>query len=169
MNGKRDTKEDQRYAHGAECGDEMILLEDTRNKPGMHENILRYCQESGIVIRRSKLYVGDYQIANAGSVAVDTKQGVMELAGNVFQEHRRFRDECIRAQEAGIRLIVLVEETLPNGRLDRWVPPMAVRFDPGTLRKAMYTMQDKYGVAFRFCAPEDTGRVLVEYLTEVRK
>lgn len=147
----------------------MVLLEDTRNKPGEHWNISDYCERNGIVLRRSKLYVGDYQIANAGSVAVDTKQGVMELAGNVFQEHRRFRDECIRAQEAGIRLIVLVEETLPNGRLDRWVPPMAVRFDPGTLRKAMYTMQDKYGVAFRFCAPEDTGRVLVEYLTEVRK
>lgn len=147
----------------------LVLLEDTRNKVGEHKNILRYCQENGIVIRRSKLYVGDYQIANAGSIAVDSKKSVLEIAGNVFQEHRRFRDECLRAQEAGIRLIILIEEALPEGRLDRWVPPMAVRFDPGTLRKAMYTMQDKYGVAFRFCAPEDTGRVLIEYLTEVRK
>lgn len=147
----------------------MVLLEDTRNKPGEHWNISDYCERNGIVLRRSKLYVGDYQIANSGGIVVDSKKSVLEIAGNVFQEHRRFRDECIRAQEAGIRLIVLVEERLPEGRLDRWVPPMAVRFDPGTLRKAMYTMQDKYGVAFRFCAPEDTGRVLIEYLTEVRK
>lgn len=147
----------------------MVLLEDTRNKPGEHGNISDYCERNGIVLRRSKLYVGDYQIANSGGIVVDSKKSVLEIAGNVFQEHRRFRDECIRAQESGIRLVILIEETLPGGRLDRWVPPMAVRFDPGTLRKAMYTMQDKYGVAFRFCAPEDTGRVLIEYLTEVRK
>ena len=147
----------------------MVLLEDTRNKPGEHGNISDYCERNGIVLRRSKLYVGDYQIANNGGIVVDSKKSVLEVAGNVFQEHRRFRDECIRAQEAGIRLIILVEERLPEGRLDRWVPPMAVRYDPGTLRKAMYTMQDKYGMTFRFCAPEDTGRMLIEYLTEVRK
>ena len=147
----------------------MVLLEDTRNKAGEHRNIARYCEENGIVIRRSKLYVGDYQVANRGDIAVDGKQSVLEIAGNVFQEHRRFRDECIRAQEAGIRLIVLIEEALPGGRLDLWVPPIAVRFSPVTLRKAMLTMQEKYGVSFRFCDKKDTGRMLMDYLTEVRK
>lgn len=147
----------------------MVLLEDTRNKMGEHKNISDFCKQNGIVLRRTKLYVGDYQIASCGDIVVDSKKSVIELSGNVFQEHRRFRDECIRAQEAGIRLIVLIEEALPGGRLDLWVPPMAVRFSPVTLRKAMLTMQEKYGVKFRFCAKEDTGRMLMDYLTEVRK
>lgn len=147
----------------------MVLLEDTRNKVGQHKNIAKYCEENGILLRRSKLFVGDYQIANKGDIVVDTKESVLEVAGNVFQEHHRFRDECIRAQEAGIQLIILTEEVLPNGRLDLWIPPMAVKFNPVTLRKAMITMQEKYGVKFRFCENRDTGRVMVEYLTGVRK
>lgn len=147
----------------------MVLLEDTRNKVGQHKNIAQYCEENGILLRRSKLFVGDYQIANKGDIVVDTKESVLEVAGNVFQEHQRFRDECVRAQEAGIQLIILTEEVLPNGRLDLWIPPMAVKFNPVTLRKAMITMQEKYGVKFRFCENRDTGRVMVEYLTGVRK
>ncbi len=146
----------------------MVLLEDTRNKVGEHENIARYCEANGIIIHRSKLFVGDYQIANKGDVVVDTKQSVMEIAGNLFQEHRRFRDECVRAKEAGIQLVVLIEEALPKGRLDLWVPPMAVKFSPVTLRKVMLTMQDRYGVMFRFCDSLDTGKVMIEYLTGVR-
>lgn len=146
----------------------MVLLEDTRNKIGEHQNISRYCEENGIILRRSKLFVGDYQIANRGDIVVDSKQSVLEIAGNIFQEHRRFREECVKAQEAGIQLIILVEETLPNGRLDQWTPPQAIRFSPVTLRKAMLTMQDKYGVKFRFCDRANTGSVMMEYLKGVR-
>lgn len=53
--------------------------------------------------------MGDYILANDGSVAVDTKQDVRELAMDVYQEHERFRRECERAQDAGIKLVVLVE------------------------------------------------------------
>ena len=129
----------------------------------------------GIEIIRQALLVGDYMIANQGAVSVDTKQDVRELAMDVFQEHRRFRDECERAQKCGITLIVLVEETLPGGRLENWRSPVGrdgrpiCRFDPKTLRKAMITMQEKYGVKFRFCDGRSTGRILMEYLKGERK
>lgn len=160
----------------------MVLLEDSRNQIGKHKNIADYCKKNGIIIRRSKLYVGDYQLPNDSHISVDTKQDVLEVASNVFQEHRRFREECVRAQEAGITLIVLVEEELPDGRLDHWVSPVwhtqtkyhkygepVSRVDPVRLRKAMYTMQDEYGVKFRFCSKRDAGQRLIEYLTGVRE
>lgn len=148
----------------------MVLLEDTRNQIGKHRNIEAYCRMTGIEIIRQALLVGDYMIANQGAVSVDTKQDVRELAMDVFQEHRRFRDECERAQKCGITLIILTEETLPGGRLENWRSPIGrdgrpvCRFDPKTLKKAMITMQDKYGVKFRFCDGRSTGRIMMEYL-----
>ncbi len=148
----------------------MVLYEDTRQQIGKHRNVHLYCQQTGIKIIRQALNVGDYQIAGKGDISVDTKMSVLELAGNVFQDHERFRAECLRAQECGIQLIILVEELLPGGRLDRWRPPIGwngrpvARFDPAILRKAMITMQQEYGVKFRFCDGRSTGKVLIEYL-----
>ena len=153
----------------------MVLLEDSRQQPGKHKNIEQYCAQNGIVLRRSKLYVGDYQIANKGDIVVDSKASVAEIASNVFQEHERFRAECVRAQEAGIRLIVLIEEVLPGGLLENWRSPMGkdglprYHFDPKRLKRAMLTMQDKYQVRFRFCDGRSTGKVLLEYLKGERE
>lgn len=153
----------------------MVLYEDTRQQVNKHKNVHLYCQKAGIKIIRQALNVGDYQIAGKGDISVDTKMGVLELAGNVFQEHERFRTECLRAQECGIQLIVLVEELLPGGRLDLWRPPIGgngkpiARFNPAVLRKAMITMQKEYGVKFRFCDGRSTGKQMIEYLKGVRK
>ena len=160
----------------------MILLEDTRNQPGKHKNIEAYCATQGIEIIRTKLLVGDYMLAGSteetkgttagikGDIVCDSKYGVPEIASKVFQEHERFRAECETAQKLGIQLIVLVEESLPFGRLDYWRSPIGrdglpkYKFDPARLRKALVTMQDKYGVKFRFCDGRSTGRLLIEYL-----
>ena len=145
----------------------MVLYEDTRQQAGKHRNIHAYCERHGIEIIRQALNVGDYQIAGKGDISVDTKYGVPELATNCFQDHDRFRDECMRAQRCGIQL---VEELLPGGRLDKWRSPIGWnglpmhKFRPDVLRKVMLTMQDEYGVKFRFCHPCSTGKQLIEYL-----
>lgn len=151
----------------------MVLLEDTRNQIGKHKNIHAYCEQQGIEIIRTKLLVGDYMLAGSegGGISVDTKTlGVPEIASNCFQEHERFRAELETAQRCGIQLIVLIEEVLPKGRLDYWRSPPGkdgfpkYKFDPVVLRKVMYTMQDRYGVRFRFCDGRSTGKQLIEYL-----
>ena len=153
----------------------MVLYEDTRQQAGKHRNVHIYCEQHGIEIIRQALNVGDYQIAGKGDISVDTKMGVPELASNCFQEHDRFRDECMRAQRCGIQLIVLIEEQLPGGRLDWWRSPIGWdglpmhRFNPETLRKVMLTMQEEYGVKFRFCHPASTGKQMIEYLEGRRK
>ena len=157
--------------------DAMVLLEDTRNQPGKHKNIEQYCRQNEIEIVRTKLLVGDYMLTGPGSggISVDTKQGVPELASNVFQEHERFRAECEMAQKCGIRLVILTEEVLPGGLLENWRSPRGNdglprhKFDPAKLKKAMLTMQDKYQVRFRFCDGRSTGRVLIEFLKGERE
>lgn len=153
----------------------LVLLEDTRQQPGKHKNIQAYCDQQGIKIIRQCLMCGDYQIANKGDIVVDTKSGVGELAMDIFQSHDRFRRQCEKAQECDIQLIVLVEEVLPGGSLLNWQAPLnrngtpRYKFNPAVLRKAMITMQEKYGVRFRFCDGRSTGKELIEYLKGERK
>lgn len=156
----------------------MILLEDTRNQAGKHKNIKKQIEAMGHKIARSKLYVGDYQLANNGSVCVDTKSGVLELAMDICRDHRRFSAECKKAQEAGIRLVILTEEALPPGGLAGWKSPVwhtttdrhkagepISKVSPETLFKAIHTMSSKYGVEFHFCHKDETGQCLMDILT----
>ena len=94
----------------------MLIVEDTRNQVGKHKAVNEYLESQGHKVVRSKMLVGDYMIANDGSVAIDTKMSVLELIADIYQQHDRFRRECQLAQEAGIQLYVLTEEELPGGR-----------------------------------------------------
>ena len=151
---------------------QTMILEDTRQQAGKHNNVERYFTQTGIPWSRQALYVGDYIIANDGRRAVDTKSGVLELIADLHEQHERFAAECTRAQTAGIQLLILSEEKLPPGGLAAWESPKDSRgrkltqSDPETLRNAMLTMTAKYGVRFRFCDARSTGRIIVEYLTE---
>lgn len=155
----------------------MILYEDTRNQEGKHKNIGAYCRRNGITLKRECLLVGDYMFPG-GKVSIDTKQDVLEIAKDIMSsDHRRFRDECIRAQEAGIQLVILVEEELPFGKIDYWKSPVwktsnkyhkygdpMTRIEPRALKKAMLTMMERYGVRFEFCSKVNTPRRIIEIL-----
>ena len=150
-----------------------MILCDTRQQAGKHLNIDKYFERLGIETNRCALYVGDYVVANDQKRSVDTKQDVLELAKDIMSsDHERFKNECLRAKNAGIQLLVLIEEVLPEGGLSSWQSPSDSKGKPLTkvngesLRRAMLTMTAKYGVRFRFCDSRQTGRLIVEYLTE---
>jgi ERCC4-type nuclease len=144
----------------------MVILEDTRQQAGKHANIERYFQKAGITVERCCLYVGDYAIANDQSRAVDTKQDVCEIAKDIMSsDHQRFAAECERAQAAGIKLLVLIEEALPEGGLANWKSKHTT-VKGESLKRAMLTMTVKYGVRFRFCDARQAGRLIAEYLAE---
>lgn len=102
----------------------------------------------------------------------------MELCKDIMSnDHRRFRAECIRAQEQGIQLIILVEEVPPYGIVDYWDVPKwkssnmfhrcgdpMTKVDPKAFRKAMETMTEKYGVLFRFCTRKQCPSRVIKYL-----
>lgn len=150
------------------------LIEDVRNKAGQHELKHKCWSAMGVDVVRHELEVGDYVLAP--KVSVDTKRSLTEFAGNLRTDHERFKAECIRAQEAGTLLVVLVENThgIRNlGDLERWVEPEhefkkrrgKLPYKGSSLAKVCRTMTERYGVMFDFCAPEDAAERVV-YLLE---
>lgn len=149
----------------------MIILEDTRQQANKHRLKHEYWSEHGIEVVRTKLLVGDYMLFG-GTICVDTKMDVEEIAGNIGgSNHARFREECKLAKRIGATLIVLVENL--NGfrsiqDVTAWVNPnlnkTARSIEGPRLAKAMNTMSERYGVQFTFCAPEDSGKMVIDLL-----
>lgn len=148
------------------------IIEDSRQKVGKHEHKNVWFRAHGIEICRSKLPWGDY--APVPPVSIDTKENMLEIAGNICgKEHTRFINECKAARDAGCQLIVLVENTdgiTDVSQVDMWQNPRE-EFSPNCvqgprLQKAMLTIQERYGVQFMFCAPEDSAPIIEGILRE---
>lgn len=147
-----------------------MLIEDTRNKPLKNAHIVKQLNELGHKVMRSKLLVGDYSWSTNQSICIDTKQDLSELCSNVIQDHERFRNECIRAQEAGIQLIVLVaDDTIKDlSGVFAWKNPRRFYSKRATtgrqLGKILYSMRDKYNVQFEFTTTDNIGKRIIELL-----
>lgn len=167
----------------------MLILEDTRQQAQKHDLKHKWFEQNGITIRRQALYVGDYTLPTDQSVCIDSKFSIQELVSDICgKQHERFRNECIRAQEAGIRLIILTENrgghikdniiqpTITSlDELHRWKNPRLFIFSGGkqkypratrgiTLQRACMTLKAKYGVEFLFTTPEKSAEKIVELL-----
>ena len=141
----------------------MIILEDTRQQIRKHKLKHEYFENHGIVVKRTKLWVGDYTLPTDQSICIDTKFSLQELISDVCQQHERFKAELIRAREAGIQLIKVIWKTVNGKRVKTVISDKAV--DGCQLYKSLCTIRDKYGVRFEFCTKEETGRRIVELLT----
>lgn len=148
----------------------MIIIEDTRNKPEKNKHIRSQLEKLGYKVVRNKLYVGDYSWATDQKICIDTKQDLQEVCGNVTQQHERFRAECERAKEAGIQLIILVQEPSIKILSDvyhwyNWRRKKNPKALSGKqLYKIMATMTERYGVAWVFCTKATVGKKIVELL-----
>lgn len=160
----------------------MTVQVDSREKAHAITRILDYFRQNGIKYYISKLYIGDYMSLDNPRLVVDRKQDLNEICGNVCQQHQRFRAELIRAQENGIKLVILCEhgrgirclddvlfwrnprartKKLINGRWT-WTEQKVMQGD--VLYKILSTMEKKYGVSFLFCDKKETGRRIAELL-----
>lgn len=167
----------------------MIIQQDTREKEDKKKYILDYFQANGIKTVRSKLYVGDWTRLDKQDICIDTKKDLQEVYQNVILSNVRFKNECIRAKEAGISLIVLVADEeitavsdvhkWKNKRREKWFminnaqkkgkmlyikqstkPPASSE----QLQRAMFTMSERYGVLWQFCKTDDVGKRIIEIL-----
>lgn len=147
----------------------MTIIEDTRQKSGMHELKHQHFAEMGVELVRNMLPFGDYALPP--SFSVDTKADMAEIASNIGSDHKRFKRECIAARDAGCQLIILVENTdgiACVNDVHKWVNPELIyrpRAITGErLQKAMLTMNERYGVRFEFCKPEESAKRIMELL-----
>lgn len=167
----------------------MIIQQDSREQKGKKDHILKYFDEHGIKVVRSKLFVGDYTLLNKQDVIIDVKQNLTEVYGNLVQQHARFRDECIRARSCGIKLIILVEdetstklenvEFWSNPRYAKWIKlyqqhklgknlttkqPAQPPLSSLQLMDRMKVMSERYGIEWQFTPKAECGARIVEIL-----
>lgn len=159
----------------------FVLQVDTREQNGKNNHFLSYFVVKGVKTIRSKMAVGDYCNFYNPKICIDRKQNLLELIGDVTQQHERFRNELQLAQELGVQLVVLVEQCNFKyiNSLKYWKPKTIMygkrkgqpesQMKGETLAKILWTMHEKYGVVFMFCKKEDSGRIAYEILTNQRK
>jgi len=161
----------------------MIIQVDSREKAKAISGIVDYFDSQGIKHFVSKLWIGDYMNYDNPRLIIDRKQNLNELCGNVCQEHERFRKELIRAQDNEVQLIILCEhgqgiETLEDvlfwdnprrhvrKRIDgRWTTVETKAITGEHLYNILCTLAEKYGVVFEFCEKSETGKKIVQILS----
>lgn len=150
----------------------MTIQIDTREKARAIKKILAEFEKQNIQFYNSKLFVGDYMNLDNPRLIIDRKQNLQELVGNVCQQHKRFTDELKRAQENGIKIIILCEHGGNIKQLsdvNKWynprlkVSPLAMSGQ--RLFKVLFTLNKKYDVDFVFCEKKDTGKEIIRLLS----
>lgn len=146
----------------------MLIIEDTRQKDGKHQQKHIGFEDLGVDLLRCKLPFGDYALPPA--VSVDTKENLEEIAGNLcgsMKERDRFIRECKAAAAAGCQLVIMVETEHDGSLLDLG----DIRIGSGKvvtglqLYRAMTAVSGRYGVRFVLVRPEDAAKEIMRILT----
>ena len=150
----------------------MTIQIDSREKPKAIKQIVSHFNKTGTKYFISKLPVGDYISLDNAKLSIDRKQNLSELCGNVCQQHERFVSELKRANEFGIKLIILCEHGGKIKSLEsvqEWVNPRLkvskMAMSGERLYKVLLTLSIKYDLDFQFCKKADTGRRIIEILS----
>ena len=149
----------------------MTIQIDSREHKWELARIQRQLTSLGCKTIVSKLYVGDYQSLDNPRLIIARKKDLQEICGNVTQQHERFQRELVRAQEAEIKLIILIEHGNDIQSLEDvyfWDNPRLLQspkaINGKSLYKSLCTIRDRYNVRFEFCTKHDTGRKIMELL-----
>ena len=150
----------------------MTIQIDSREHKFELARIQKQLTKAGCKTIVSKLYVGDYQSLDNPRLVVDRKKDLQELCGNVCQQHERFKNELIRALEAGIQIIILCEHGADVQSLEDvyfWDNPRIKKSPKATSGESLYrslcTIRDRYNVRFEFCTKRETGKRIMELLS----
>ena len=150
----------------------MTIQIDSREHKWELARIHRQLTALGCKTIVTKLYVGDYQSLDNPRLVIDRKKDLQEICGNVTQQHERFQRELLRAQEAEIQLIILIEHGDDIQSLEDvyfWDNPRLSESPKATTGKSLYrslcTIRDRYHVRFEFCNKHNTGQRIMELLT----
>lgn len=146
-----------------------VIIEDSRQKRGKHEEKRMYFADRGIIVKRAQLPWGDYMVMP--SIVVDTKQDIIEIAQNLcggVSERNRFAEEMKGAKMAGIKLVFLIEDKRFGKVSDLYETKMKLHSGKVVrgeqLATAMSICEIRYGCEFQFCSPEEAGHRIIEIL-----
>ena len=166
---------------------------DTRQQAGKHEIKNEWWASHQVSTTSCKLDFGDY-MTDGSNISIDTKRNIQEIAQNINgRNHDRFKRECVRARDAGYRLVILVENLdgvccladlqewtnshccvcgyyqrhscNPHDGREKCIKHNTRKPIQGArLARAMSTMSERYGVRFEFCNPHDSAKRICDLL-----
>ena len=149
----------------------MQIQVDSREKARAIKKILSEFEKQNINYFVSKLYVGDYMSYKNPMLIVDRKQNLNEVYSNVCHDHDRFVRELLKAKDAGIHIVLLVEHSPKVKKLEdvtNWKNPRLkvtpYAWDGQRLYNVLKTMMVKYGFEIFFCDKTHTGQKIIEIL-----
>ena len=151
----------------------IVLIQDTREKVGKHNNIIRYCKSNGIEIIRKTLQVGDYMLGEKcgdtvipiSKISVDIKSlGLTELATDLTKDEQALNKKYRKSYEQGIKLYVLIEEQFDSiYDIAKWKNPHG-KIGGRKLLDKMHRLTMMYGVQFVYCDKSHTGETIIKLL-----
>lgn len=168
--------------------DNFVIQVDTREQEKGNDFIIKYFNDNNIPYIRSKLYVGDYTLLHNQTVCIDKKKDIMELANCMHKDHIRFREECDRAKENGIKLYILIIDEyiynlegvqyykIPTYKGTQYKTINGVKiathhkgdkranFDTTTLMKSLKTFEERHGCKFVFTKKEKCAEKILKLL-----
>jgi len=106
---------------------QLICFVDARQKPGKHDEKHQALLDGGVALQTATLDVGDYMVVG-NPYTVDTKRSLGELADNLTEEMGRFEAEVRRAEQSGLKLVVLTTldgeaDAVSSASLATWEHP----------------------------------------------
>lgn len=147
----------------------LTLLVDTReqNTPAFR----RRMKDTGLPWEREKLDFGDYSarcslvdgriLDFSGELAIERKMSLDELCACYCRERKRFVKEFERAQAAGAKLYLLIE----NGDWERaYHGDYRSQMSPEALVASMTAWLARYNCQLLFSSPELSGRLIRDVL-----
>jgi hypothetical protein len=149
----------------------MEIQIDSREKPRAISRIINTFDRRGINYFVSKLPVGDYISLDNARLSIDRKQNLLEICNNVSTDQKRFIAELKRAEQMGIKLIILCEHGCGIERLEDvmyWKnprlseSPLAVSGE--RLFRKLTAISKAHDVRFEFCTKAQTGDRIIELL-----
>ena len=148
-----------------------MIIVDTREKPRAIVKILAEFEKQGVEYVRRALNFADYFNPENPGIVIDRKQNLLEICQNVVQGRQRFIREIERCNRAGCHLVVLIEHIPRIRRLEDVIgwknprlkdSPLAVSGE--RLFRIMKAMEIRYGIEWRFCGKQQTGKRIIEIL-----
>ena len=130
----------------------MDIIIDTREQLPLFKNgCIRY-----------KLPVGDYSTMMLKDVFAVERKSPSDLYGTIIQGHRRFRDELLRAEDMGIKLVMYVECSKDDFIAKRFPGGRYRQTSGQTLGKIIKTIEERYGVEVVWCSSRRACSIAVK-------
>ena len=151
-----------------EALENIKILVDTREQP--NERFKKRVASFGCPWERCKLDFGDYSVAAdlddrrislQDAIAIERKMNIDELCGCYCHSRARFEREFERAQQAGAKIIMLIENAT-------WEKVYAGTYrslmQPQALTASMLAWLARYNCQLVFCKPETSGKLIHDIL-----